>query len=118
MNYPRMFNAALGIADLSTAWQQAPPSAYLFAAILAVGLVVLIWVVFVRKGKKRRKRIRRAHNWEGEPRRSRDRHGRRHSKRAEQRMESPMNPTLADVGGLPPVRPVEPSDSSEPDARQ
>lgn len=55
--------------------------------MIAIG--ALIWVFYFRK--RRRKR----------------RHKHRH-----QRERRPVNPTLAQGGGLPPVRPSEPSDAT------
>jgi hypothetical protein len=58
-------------------------------AIVAVSLLATIWFVFVRRGRKKRRHRPRHHN-----RRRRE----RRSNRA----------TLADTGGLPPVRGEEP----------
>lgn len=73
--------------------------------VLAVG--VLIWAAFYRKAKSRRVRIRRPHNWQSEPGKTRSarrhRHRERHRRSAHPR--APQNPTLAETGGLPPRRP-------------
>ena len=85
-------------------------------AVLLVALAVLIWVVFFRKARKR-KRVHHHHHRQAaeifpsgkqpESKRSRSRHKRSQS-------EFPRLPTLAETGGLPPVRrpPANPTDSS------
>ena len=71
----------------------------LFAAVLGLGLLLLLWARFVR-----RKQRFNAAEGQGEEMRIRRRSRRSsHSPR-------PRNPTLAETGGLPPVR----SDASAP----
>jgi len=60
---------------------------FIIAAALALGLLFLLWARFLRKGgddEQKRRRVEGA------------RHGQR-----------PTNPTLAETGGLPPVRPAD-----------
>ena len=80
----------------------------LLGAILVIATVVILWIVF--SGKSRRHAARR------EERRQRRRAFRRAAAEAEQRSEKssgrrrrrrhhrPRNPTLAETGGLPPIR--------------
>lgn len=78
----------------------------LLGAILAIAAIVILWVVF--SGKSRRHAARR------EERRQRRRAFRRAAAEAEERSEKssgrrrrhhrPRNPTLAETGGLPPIR--------------
>ena len=58
---------------------------YILTAALLVGGVFAIWAIFLRKKKRSKKR----HRYQ--------KHGR----------DLPRNPTLAQTGGLPPVRPTE-----------
>ena len=67
------------ISELLSAW--AGFLIVLGAAIL-VTLVAMVWILFFRKNKRHRHRRRRQHNGYQQP-----------------------NPTLAQIGGLPPVRP-------------
>lgn len=81
----------------------------LLGAILAIAAVVMLWIVF--SGKSRRHAARR------DERRQRRQAYRRAAAEAEQRSEKssgrrrrrrrhhrPRNPTLAETGGLPPIR--------------
>ena len=91
----------------------------IFGAMGLVTLLLVLWAVFIRK----RRRRRRSHHHVPEPsaqpidtpvaakeqdapsppkrRHHRHRSGRRHRRR---------NPTLAETGGLPPIRPEEPAE--------
>lgn len=84
-----------------------------FIPVLIIGVGAFIWAAFIRKAKKRRKRIHRAHTWELKSGDQRGAHRLRRSgrRRSAQHKGSPINPTLAETGGLPPVRP---DDLSEP----
>jgi Flp pilus assembly protein TadB len=80
-----------------------------FLAVLLVGVGGLIWAAFLRKAKKRRKRIHRPHTWQMETDEERTaRRARRSSRRRTKHKEPGINPTLASTGGLPPVRPEDP----------
>jgi FtsZ-interacting cell division protein ZipA len=79
----------------------------LLGAILVIATIVILWIVF--SGKSRRHAARR------DERRQRRRAFRRAAAEAEQRSEKssgrrrrrhhrPRNPTLAETGGLPPIR--------------
>src|SRR5438105_1556414 len=72
-----------------------------FGAYALVMAVILVWVIFIRKQRnKRRIHRRKPHNWQL----SEDTKGRRHHRRRHQTAESPKNPSLAESGGLPPRR--------------
>jgi hypothetical protein len=105
-----------GLMAQSSVWQDVSAFVYLLASIIAVGLAALIWVVFIRKRKKRHSHHHHAWEQESDPRRGRRRQKR--SSRDANRTKPPMNPTLSDVGGLPPIREDEYSSSSKPDAPQ
>jgi len=91
----------------------------IFGAIGLVTLLVLLWAVFLRKKRRRHKHHHAHRNSSGltevpevpkdegapsplEKRRHRQRSGHRHR---------PRNPTLAETGGLPPVRPESPPET-------
>jgi hypothetical protein len=75
-------------------------------------LALLVWAAFFRKAKKRRRRIDRPHRWEVAPgERSAQRPHRRHHKHHGERHR---NPTLAETGGLPPIRPQPPEPPAPP----
>lgn len=80
------------------------------ACVLLI-LALLIWAAFIRKTKKKRKRINAPHYWETEPgQRSKRRPG-----RSRKRLTEPSrNHTLAETGGLPPIRPRPPEPPGEP----
>jgi hypothetical protein len=92
-------------------------------AICTVTLLVFIWAIFIRKrGKRRRAGSQQksqprastqaatpaAQNGAGNPV-SQPQH-RRHRRRRRRREHRPRNPTLADTGGLPPIRSEGPID--------
>jgi hypothetical protein len=88
-----------------------------FGAILLVSLCMFFWVVYIRKPSRRRRKYRRHRADDREELKAGaddikplvDKHHRRH--RHERR---PLNPTLAQTGGLPPRR--EPDGQTPPDA--
>lgn len=71
-----------------------------------LGVALLAWFFFVRRGRRKRKRIHRPHHWQLEPGESRAtyRRRRRERRRRSAHPRLPMNPTLAETGGLPPRR--------------
>lgn len=76
-------------------------------AFIIVAAGALIWAAAYRKAKRRRVRIRRPHTWQLEPgeTRSSRRHRQHERRRRSAHPKPPMNPTLAESGGLPPRRP-------------
>ncbi len=75
-------------------------------AVLLVAVAVLVWVLFFRKTRKR-KRVHRSHHHpaaesaaSGKPPESKT----ASSRRKRSQSEFPRHPTLAETGGLPPVR--------------
>ena len=105
-------------------WRTSDPATrervYIFGAIGVVTLLVLIWATFLRKRRRRRHEHHHAQHASSraaeaaetaapgdaaapiERRRHRRRAGRRHR---------PRNPTLAETGGLPPIRPEDPPEA-------
>ena len=108
--------------EILASWRITNPASLewilIFGAIGLVTLLALLWAVFLRKRRRRRKHHH-AHENSSRPaevpevakaesvlsppekRRHRRRSGRRHR---------PRNPTLAETGGLPPVRPESPTE--------
>lgn len=76
----------------------------MFGAYATVILLIAAWAIFVRKQKSRRRRIRRPHGWQQKVEDGKHRHG-RHRRHRSKNSQTPLNPTLAQSGGLPPTRP-------------
>lgn len=76
-----------------------------------VGLVLLlvVWAMFIRKQKARRRRIYKhePHTWQRDPAADKERRRRRRHerKRRTAHPDRPLNPTLAQTSGLPERRP-------------
>ncbi len=99
------------------AWRRDPAVVERFMIFGAIGLVtvlVLLWAVFLRKKRRRRSHHHHGHHrssglpefpWasqtDGAPPVEEKRRHQRHSRRRRRR----RNPTLAETGGLPPIRP-------------
>jgi hypothetical protein len=83
----------------------------IFRAVAVVVIVILVWAVFLRKKSKRRRMLRRYHPYnsqigdtaETDKKETKFRFPwqRRHRRYRQRR---PRNPTLAETGGLPPMR--------------
>jgi len=88
----------------------------IFAAIALVTVLLVLWAVFVRKRRRRRTRHDAPQNFSrpaAVPRVAKGNTaptptGRRRHRRRSGRRHRPRNPTLAETGGLPPVRPESP----------
>jgi hypothetical protein len=109
--------------EILKAWRITDPATLerliIFGAIGLVTLLMVLWAVFLRKRGRRRRKHHHPHQSSSQPpevpavakdgsalstpenRRHRRRSGRRHR---------PRNPTLAETGGLPPVRPESPTE--------
>jgi hypothetical protein len=89
-------------------------------AILLLTFFLIIWAAFIRKPKRRRVRVEKTKsisagagvgngtNGQAQAVSTGSSHHRRHRKRKRRREHRPRNPTLAETGGLPPIRPEEP----------
>ena len=88
----------------------------IFSALVLVILLVVIWAVYFRKPPRRRHHHHHSHASTREPKLSeteQDALSRKPRKwRRRRREHRPRNPTLAETGGLPPVRPQGPGDTS------
>lgn len=103
-------------AFFGTLWPQANYSSRGLTALLsAIGvmvLIVLVWAVLVRRPRKQLSSWSQAHRRPEEPPRNGQAvstHKRRKWRRR-RREHRPRNPTLAETGGLPPVRTERPPD--------
>jgi hypothetical protein len=80
-----------------------------FLAYAGVVLLLLLWAMFIRKQKAKKRRVykNQPHTWQLDPAAEKQlRRRRRHErKRRTLHPERPINPTLAQSGGLPPRRP-------------
>jgi len=98
----------LSVSEAFGAWSSLSEEARTRLVMFAVyGLLILLiaaWAIFIRKQKSRRQRIRRPHGWQQTPEDRKHRHG-RHRRHRSKKSAAPINPTLAQSGGLPPVRP-------------
>jgi ABC-type nickel/cobalt efflux system permease component RcnA len=116
------FLAASTLADLMGPSRPLSPLAYefllFFGAVVLVTLLALIWAAFLRRKRRRQHSHHHEHrhsspsmetsmdaNDADAPARPEKRRRRRHG-----RQHRPRNPTLAETGGLPPIRPEDPSE--------
>jgi type VI protein secretion system component VasK len=116
------------LADADTdevfdSWRLMDPSTrgglIVFGAIGLVTLLALLWAIFLRKSGRRRHSHHHAHDHSARPTEAPEApneegalsppQNRRRWRRARHRHRS-RNPTLAETGGLPPVRPEGPPD--------
>ena len=93
-------------------WMDSPEAqtrVLVFAGYAGVILLLLLWVLFVRKQKTKKRRVYRnhPHTWQLDPTEEKQRRRRRRQerKRRSAHPERPVNRTLAQSGGLPPRRP-------------
>jgi hypothetical protein len=106
--------------DLLGGWKMDHASRDFFiisGALAVLTLILLAWAAFVRKRKRTQSTGRsRRHSHSPSPsvveteNLDESRHPRRKWRRR-RREHRPRNPTLAETGGLPPIRPEEPGDS-------
>ncbi len=80
-----------------------------FGSVTVLATLALIWAVYFRKRKRRRRREHRAPNgWGMNPVNESPvtivPSSMKHRKRHRRREHRPRNPTLAETGGMPPVR--------------
>lgn len=121
------FAACLGFADgsdniISSMFRTLAAGVYVFVAIAAVTLGAVVWAAFIRR---RRRRHHHSHHHRQVPQTPpapapapQPRHRGwfflgRHKPRRRKLRRRP-NPTLAETGGLPPLRPPAPEESPSP----
>ena len=82
----------------------------LIGIVAVIGVVIFLWAAYVRSPKKTRHSHHHSDDHSGLPERRRRRTGlarlfrRKHRRRRSQSRERPVNPTLSQIGGLPPRR--------------
>ena len=77
----------------------------LVGIFVGVSLVIFLWAAYMRRPRKMRHTYRHLHQTDDHSESShhhRSRSGRRRHRRRSHGKERPMNPTLAQTGGLPP----------------
>jgi type VI protein secretion system component VasK len=102
---------------LLAAWRVADPASgerlIIFKAIGAVTLLVLLWAIFLRKKRRRRREHHSAHRHSSKPAEvaqppkdesALSTPGKHRHRRHSNRHHRTRNPTLAETGGLPPIR--------------
>jgi type VI protein secretion system component VasK len=107
-------------------WRMSDPGTrerlLIFGALGLVTLLILAWAVFLRKGRRRRHELHHSHQHSSKPaevaqaRAEEDvppPSGKRRRRRRSGHSHRPRNPTLAETGGLPPIR-LESPPESEP----
>lgn len=95
----------LGLADEGASMvTETTQRLIIFSIYAVVILLIAAWAIFIRKQKSKRRRIRRTRGWQRIPEGQKHRHG-RHRHHRSKGGNLPMNPTLAQSGGLPPIRP-------------
>ena len=111
-------------AAAMAAWRISDPATrerlMIFGAIALVTVLVLVWAAFLRKKRRRRRAHHHSHHESSnsaqtveapeEPEELPPPEERRRSRRSRRR-HRPRNPTLAETGGLPPIRPESPPES-------
>lgn len=121
ISIPIMLAEELEVQDVVASWRansSALSSYIVVGAIALVTLLVLIWAMFFRNTKRRHRSHHHSHEHSSAPAESPatgsngedaslSRHKRRRWRRS-QRHNHSRNPTLAETGGLPPIRQDEP----------
>ena len=117
-NFYLLADFDFGLEDVLAPWRSMSSSALgailLLCAMGLVALLAVVWAAFFRSSRRRRRSHHHSHRHssssieaveppspESSPSPPQQHHGRRHSRRRHR----PRNPTLAETGGLPPVRP-------------
>ena len=109
--------ASSEIEDVLAQWKALSPSArerlIIFTAIALITVSVLVWAVFLRKPRRRQHSHQHNHHHSRAPARDEaaadgddatTQPRKRRKWRRPRREHRPRNPTLAETGGLPPVR--------------
>jgi FtsZ-interacting cell division protein ZipA len=117
MNAIPVLLADVETGDVLASWRWSNPAfrewLMIFASIGLVSLLLLLWAAFVRKKRRRRHSHHHQHHQTERPAEvpeapqheeaaaSREK---RHRRRRSRHRHRPRNPTLAETGGLPPIR--------------
>ena len=120
MNILPVLLAKVELEDVLAQWKTLSPSALqrliVFTAIMLVVVPVLVWAVFLRKSRRQHSHHHRRHHSRDPARDAAAAEGdgvtsqprKRRKWRRPRREHRPRNPTLAETGGLPPIRMNEP----------
>jgi flagellar biosynthesis/type III secretory pathway M-ring protein FliF/YscJ len=118
VNVPNCCFADVEIEDVALSWQKMSAATkdgvVIFGVLMLVSLFLVIWAAFIR----RRRRRKRAHHYprprpevataesrsESQEQVSENSNQTRRRSRRRRREHRPKNPTLAETGGLPPIR--------------
>jgi hypothetical protein len=117
------FLADAYVDTVMASWRILTPSTrdalIILGAIALVTLVALLWAAFLRKRHRRRHKHHDEHHHSSRPdevpeilkgKEFPTPHERRRHRRHSRHKHRPRNPTLAETGGLPPIRPQGPPD--------
>jgi hypothetical protein len=107
---------AIGLDEVVRRWRTMTPAArdpiIILGALAFVTLLVVIWVVVFRKRKPDSNSHRHSYDYPRADEGDADAKSHKRRKwRRQRRPHRPLNPTLAQTGGLPPIRPNEPPQS-------
>lgn len=99
--------AEVQVSDVLSAWTSLSPETRDWLILLGVFTILIvaliIWAAFFRKQKrKHRHKHHQPPGWQEPPEEKQPHHRHHHRRRRSDKM--PKNPTLAEAGGLPPVR--------------
>jgi ABC-type nickel/cobalt efflux system permease component RcnA len=116
--------AVTEVEDVLAQWKTLSPSArerlIVITAIMLIAASVLVWAVFVRKSRRRQRSHQHGHHHSHDPARDAaaadgddvtTQSRKRRKWRRPRREHRPRNPTLAETGGLPPMRTGGPPES-------
>jgi hypothetical protein len=107
------FVAEIDFEDVRMSWQKMSGATrdglIVFGALVLVTLVVILWAAFIRKKKRRKHSHHSGTNYSRATLQPAEEGSKRRKWRKRRREHRPRNPTLAETGGLPPVRTDGPS---------
>ena len=118
-----VFQTAVDTDQLLASYRSLDPSTrerlMIFGAIGLVTLLVVLWALFIRRRRRRRRDHHHTHHHSSAPAEvveapkapdAPDRPYKRRRRRRSGHSHRPRNPTLAETGGLPPIRPEDPTE--------
>jgi len=109
MNPLSLFLADIEPGDVFAQWENldsgTKQTREVSGAIVLVVLLIVLWAIFLRKPRRRQSGEKhRRHHSPARPNSDEGSGGRRRKWRRRRREHRPRNPTLAETGGLPPIR--------------
>ena len=116
------FQVAVATDELLSSWRFMDPSTrgglLIFGAIGLVTLLAVVWAIFLRKRRRRRRSLHHSRQYSSAPTEAPEALNgdgtaspppTSSKRRRSRRSRRSRNPTLAETGGLPPVRPEGPT---------